>query len=73
MVSTILRKLYFSSSIFYNALNSGDNPALVSSISLSSVVLIVLFAYLFLKERDDLLIKIISAIITIGGLLLITI
>lgn len=58
---------------FYKALDISGNPSVIASLTLSSVIVTGILAYIFLKERDDLKLKIISAIITIIGLLFIVV
>lgn len=67
MVSFILQSL-----TFYKALEILGNPSIIASLFLSSVILTAILAYIFLKEREDMKLKLISAIITIIGLLVIT-
>jgi drug/metabolite transporter (DMT)-like permease len=57
---------------FYRAIETAQNPALVASITLSSVLFIGIGAYIFLKEREDIKIKMVSAALTIIGLIIIT-
>jgi drug/metabolite transporter (DMT)-like permease len=57
---------------FYRAIESAQNPALVASVTLSSVIFIGIGAYIFLKEREELGVKLISALLTVVGLLIIT-
>ncbi len=57
---------------FYRAIETAQNPALVASVTLSSMIFIGIGAYIFLKERKDLGIKLVSALLTVMGLLIIT-
>ncbi|HQF36692.1 MAG TPA: DMT family transporter [Candidatus Dojkabacteria bacterium] len=66
MLSFILQSL-----TFYNALDLSGNPSIIASLTLSSVIPTGILAYIFLKEREDIKLKLLSAIITIIGLLII--
>ncbi len=57
---------------FFTALQKTPAAGQVAAINLSSVVVIVLFAVIFLKERKDLLQKITAAVVTFIGLLLVS-
>ncbi len=65
--------LYSVSSIaFFSALQTNSNSSQTTSVSLLSVIFIVILSAIFLKERDHLTRKIIGAILSIlGGIILI--
>jgi len=63
--------LYFLASLtIFEAYKSGGNASIISPISQSSLVLTVIISYIFLKERDHLLNKIVGTLITFTGILL---
>jgi len=62
----------FSSIAFYGALQLTNNSSQVVTVSLLSVIVIVLLSAIFLKERGNLSRKIIGAILSFIGLLLVT-
>ena len=67
----LLCGIYATSAVtFFIALQSGTNSSQISAINLSSVILTVLLGILFLGERTNLLKKIVCAIISFAGLLL---
>ena len=57
---------------FFSALQIVDNSSKVIAINLTPVVLTVLLAAVFLKERDNLLEKILGAVLSFLGLLLVS-
>jgi len=57
---------------FYQALKLTPNSSQLVSISLTSVILTVILAYIFLKERQMALQKLIAAVLSFMGLLLLT-
>lgn len=57
---------------FYSALQAGALVLQISAISRASIILTVILATLFLKEREHILLKIIAAILTTTGVLLVT-
>lgn len=62
----------FAALTFFAALQKGDNSSQVASVGLTSVVLTVLMATVFLKERENLGKKFIGAGLSLLGLLLLT-
>lgn len=60
----------FSAVAFFAALQLSDNSSRVASINLISVIVTVILATIFLKEKDNLSKKVISAILSFVGLLL---
>jgi len=75
----LLKKLLLFSVIFvisglafFSALQLVDNSSKVIAINLTSVILTVLLAAVFLKERENLLEKIIGAVLSFIGLLLVS-
>lgn len=67
----ILSVLYaFNAVAFFAALQKSDNSSQVASVNLTSVIATVALAAIFLKERDNLGKKVISAILSFVGLLL---
>lgn len=57
--------------LFFAALQTAQTASQVAVANLSSVVLIVLLAAAFLKERTDLARKLVAAVVTFAGLVLI--
>lgn len=77
--STLLKKmaalcvLYSTSALaFFIALQLTTNSSQVATINLSSVVLVVVFAAVFLKERSSLLKKAVATAMTVLGLYLVS-
>ena len=67
----ILSVLYaFNAVAFFAALQKSDNSSQVASVNLTSVIATVVLAAIFLKERDNLPKKVIGAILSFVGLLL---
>jgi len=65
--------IYASSAIaFYFALQISNNSSQIASINLTSIIVIVLLAIIFLKERNNLAPKILGAISSFIGLLLVS-
>jgi drug/metabolite transporter (DMT)-like permease len=63
--------IYTVSSIyFFKAIQDSADSALVTAVGLSSIIVTVIFAYIILKERDHFWRKLLAAVITFGGLLL---
>jgi drug/metabolite transporter (DMT)-like permease len=60
----------FSAITFFAALQASDNSSQVASINITSVIVTVILATVFLKERDNLLKKLIGAGLSFAGLLL---
>lgn len=56
----------------YTALQMSTNASQVAAVNLSTVVVTVLLAVIFLKERDNLVKKILGALLAFIGLLLVT-
>ncbi len=69
----ILLSLFWviSAIAFYLAIEKGALASQISPISQSRIILTVLLAAIFLKERDNLPIKFIGAILTMIGVLMI--
>ncbi len=57
---------------FYAALQTGDNSSQVAAVNLTSVIVIVLLSVIFLKEREHTSRKIIGAVLSFIGLLLLS-
>ena len=57
---------------FYSALQVGALVSQISAISRASIILTVILATFFLKEREHILLKIIASILTTTGVLLVT-
>jgi len=57
---------------FYSALQGGALVSQISAISRASIILTVILAMLFLKERKHILLKIIASVLTTTGVLLVT-
>ncbi len=69
----IFTGLYIVHSIsFYLALDRSGNTSQISSVSKVSTILTVLLAIILLRERDNLVRKVIGVILAFGGLLLLT-
>lgn len=67
----ILFVLYaFNAVAFFAALQKSDNSSQVASVNLSAVIVTVVLAVIFLKERGNLPKKVIGAILSFIGLLL---
>lgn len=60
----------FTAITFFAALQLGDNSSQIASINLTSVILIVLLSAIFLKEKGNLAKKVIGAVLSFAGLLL---
>lgn len=60
------------SAAFWYAFKAGGDVSQIAPISQSSVVLTVLFAHFFLGEKDRLSQKILGAVLTFGGVLLVS-
>jgi len=56
---------------FYLAIEKGALASQISPISQSKIILTVLLAAILLKERENLLIKVVAAFLTMAGVLLI--
>jgi drug/metabolite transporter (DMT)-like permease len=56
--------------LFFYAIESSNDSSLVTAISLSSIVITIILEFWLLKERDHFWRKLIAAVITFGGLLL---
>lgn len=70
MLATIV--LYGLGSVtFFTSLKNADSPSKVSTVNLAGVVLTVVLAIVFLKEREKISQKIIAAIMTVAGMYLI--
>jgi len=69
----ILLSLFWVTSAiaFYLAIGKGALASQISPISQSKVILTVLLAVIFLKEKDNLLIKSLGAVLTMAGVLMI--
>lgn len=69
----LMSALYAGSAVtFFTALQSADTASQVTTINISSVVLTVILAAIFLKERDHLSKKLIATMLTLLGLYLVT-
>lgn len=69
---TFLTVFYSAQAIaYYIALQQGGNASQIAPIYKSNIILTVLLAMAFLKERDNLLLKIGSAVLVTSGILLI--
>ena len=55
---------------FFHAIEVSNDSSLVTAVSLSSIVLTVILEFWLLKERDHFWRKLIAAVITFGGLML---
>lgn len=65
--------LFFGSAITtYLALETGRNPGQLAAISPVAVIVIVIFSAIFLKERDNLIRKIIASITCFIGVILVS-
>ncbi|MFC1649541.1 DMT family transporter [Patescibacteria group bacterium] len=62
----------FAALTFFAALQVGENSSQVASIGLTTVVVTVILATIFLKERDNMPKKIFAALLSLVGLLLLT-
>ena len=60
----------FSAAAFFAALQASSSSSLVASVNITSVIVIVMLSAIFLKERDNLPKKIVGAILSFIGLLL---
>lgn len=58
--------------MFFVALQKAPNSSQVAAINLTSVIVIVLLSIIFLKEHTDWLKKIVGAVLSFIGLLLLT-
>ncbi len=75
----ILSKMIFlcvfyalSAITFFYALRIGNNSSQIATINLTSVILTVLLSVLILREREDFLKKIIAALLSFVGLILVS-
>ncbi len=69
----LLCVIYAVSSItFYIALQDGDNSSQLAAVNLTSVIITVLLGVIFLKERENVAKKIIGALLSFAGLLLVS-
>lgn len=70
----LLCVIYAISSVtFFAALQSSSNSSQITTVNLTSVILTVILSIIFLKERDFLVRKILGAILSFAGLILLTI
>lgn len=68
-VSTIFA---ISSIAFYSALQVGKNSTQVTTVNLTSIILTVLLSFIFLKETDNWIKKLVGALLSFIGLLLVS-
>lgn len=69
----LMSALYAGSAVtFFTALQTAETASQVTTINISSVVLTVILAAIFLKERDHLNKKLVAAVLTLIGLYLVT-
>lgn len=69
----LLSACYAGSSVmFFMALARAESAAQVSSYGVSSVILVTILAAVFLKERENLMRKVVAAVVTCAGLWLLS-
>lgn len=69
----LLLSIFYSAQAiaYYVAMQMGANASQIAPISRANIILTVLLAVIFLKEKENLLLKLISALLVTGGVLLI--
>ena len=69
IVNTVIFLVYFN--FIFRAYNSGLQTSVVSFILAAETSFVTLFSFIFLKDRENVLVKIVGGVLVTAGLILI--